>query len=243
MGTSIRQLVNDAHLLPLDQVQQNTQARFITPDNTEFDDIPLIDVFLAGGITNCWNWQKPMAVLVSYYLEMATPLTWLIDNPPFVIASPRRETGFSHEGNMAIRQIRWEHKALASSYTKSYYFTRDAMQPISLLELGKHLANPKDIFIAIEDGYCRQLDVRVQSDLALRQAGEYDNHLFMLDHDEIAVNDSIITGATAIMHFNHGNQPQWEQDIYHHFSPYAKMVAAHLLRKRGLDPAPVFAGE
>ena len=74
------------------------------------------------------------------------------------------------DGNGAVAQIEWEHRALASSYTKSYYFTRDTVQPIVLLELGKHLANPVNMFIAIENGYQRKTDVLVQSDLAIRHA-------------------------------------------------------------------------
>lgn len=94
MDTSIRQFINSCHTLSLEEIQPYVQASIVTPDNTSIDDIPYIDLFLAGGITGCWNWQKPLAALISHYLSVATPLTWLIDNPNFTIASPRREVGF-----------------------------------------------------------------------------------------------------------------------------------------------------
>lgn len=184
MQTSIRQLINSCHALPLEEIQPYIQASIITPDNTGIDDIPNIDLFLAGGITGCWNWQKPLAALVSHYLSVATPLTWLVDNRNFTIAIPRRESDFSHDGSEAVSQICWEHRALSRSVNKSYYFTRDAMQPISLLELGKHLANPVNLFIAIEYGYTRYLDVRVQTDLALRQSGKLGSHYVTEDYDD-----------------------------------------------------------
>lgn len=174
------------------------------------------------------------AALISHFLERATPLTWLIDNPPFVIASPRREAGFSMDGPGAAAQIAWEHKALASSYTKSYYFTRDTVQPIVLLELGKHLANPVNLFIAIEDGYQRKFDVLVQSDLAIRHANVLSTHELMLYDGAPIRHYPTTTGATTIIRFNE-DQPQQEQDIYSKLAPFAKMVTAHLLRQRGLE--------
>lgn len=242
MQTSIRQLINSCHALPLEEIQPYIQASIITPDNTGINDIPnVIDLFLAGGITDCWNWQKPLAALISHYLSVATPLTWLIDNPGFTIAIPRRESDFSHDGSEAVSQICWEHKALSRSVNKSYYFTRDAMQPISLLELGKHLANPVNLFIAIEYGYARHLDVRVQTDLALRQSGKLGSHYVTEDYDDTPPHFPA-TGATVIIGFDR-NQRQQDQDIYLHLSAYAKMVAVHMLRQRGLDPMPVFDAE
>lgn len=236
MNTSIRQFINEAPNLPMKEIQRRSQSSIITPDDTSFSDldaIPGIDLFLAGGISGCWNWQKPMAALISHFLERATPTTWLIDNPPFVIASPRREAGLAMDGNGAVAQIEWEHKALASSYTKSYYFTRDTVQPIVLLELGKHLANPINMFIAIENGYQRKTDVLVQSDLAIRHANVLPSHGLML-YDGAPVQYYLTTtGATAVIRFNEG-QPQQEQDIYSKLAPFAKMVTAHLLRQRGL---------
>ncbi|WP_314690811.1 hypothetical protein [uncultured Rothia sp.] len=137
------------------------------------------------------------------------------------------------DGNGAVAQIEWEHKALASSYTKSYYFTRDTVQPIVLLELGKHLANPVNMFIAIENGYQRKTDVLIQSDLAIRHANVLHSHELLL-HDGAPIRYyPTTTGATAVIHFNE-DQPQQEQDIYSKLAPFAKMVTAHLLRQRGL---------
>lgn len=61
MKPSIKQFINSCHTLPLEEIQPYIQASIITPDNTGIDDIPNIDLFLAGGITGCWNWQKPLA--------------------------------------------------------------------------------------------------------------------------------------------------------------------------------------
>ena len=238
MSASIRQFVNEAPNLPMEEIQRRSQSLIITPDDTSFSDldaIPEVDLFLAGGISGCWDWQKPTAALISHFLERATPATWLIDNPPFVIASPRREAGFSMEGDAAVAQIAWEHKALAQSITKSYYFTRDTVQPIVLLELGKHLANPVNLFIAIENGYQRKFDVLVQSDLAIRHANVLSTHELFYDGAPIRY-DKAMTGATTVIDFNE-DQPQQEQDFYSKLAPFAKMVTAHLLRQRGLEHA------
>ena len=242
MQPSIKQFINSCHTLPLEEIQPYIQASIITPDNTSIDDIPNIDLFLAGGITGCWNWQKPLAALISHYLSVATPLTWLIDNRNFTIAIPRREVGLSVEGAAAVAQIEWEHEALARAFTKSYYFTRDAVQPIVLLELGKHLASPVNMFIAIENGYQRKTDVLVQSDLAIRYANVLSTHELLLWDGAPIRRYTTTTGATAIIHFNE-DRPQQEQDIYDNLATYAKVVAVHMLSKRGLDPTPVFGEE
>lgn len=103
-----------------------------------------------------------------------------------------------------------------------------------LLELGKHLANPVNMFIAIEDGYQRKTDVLIQSDLAIRHANVLPSHELMLYDGAPIRHCPTTTGATAVIHFNE-NQPQQEQDIYSKLAPFAKMVTAHLLRQRGLE--------
>lgn len=58
MNTSIRQFIDEAPNLPMEEIQRRSQPSIITPDDTSFGDldtIPGIDLFLAGGISGCWN--------------------------------------------------------------------------------------------------------------------------------------------------------------------------------------------
>lgn len=128
-----------------------------------------IAVFLAGGITNCEDWQKEVIDLLQY------------NNRPnvierLVIFNPRRENFPIHDPNAAQEQIEWEFNALEKCDIFSMYFSGgDSDQPICMYELGrnivrmqmKHPLDWKDrIVITIEKGYKREQDVRIQTQLA-----------------------------------------------------------------------------
>ena len=52
MNTSIRQFINEAPNLPMEEIQRRSQSPIITPDDTSFSDldaIPEVDLFLDGG--------------------------------------------------------------------------------------------------------------------------------------------------------------------------------------------------
>ena len=124
----------------------NTMTRgrtsiLFTPDTINREQLPHhIDLFMAGGISGCWNWQDALYQAVAYHLDRLLPTGWELDNKPFTIASPRRAHGLEKDGNAASEQIAWEYAAMSRTALTSFYFTRDTVQPITLLELGKHLS-------------------------------------------------------------------------------------------------------
>lgn len=128
-------------------------------------------LFLAGGISNCWEWQDAVIKeLEKYNLEK------------LVVFNPRRKNFPIDDPNAARDQIGWEFSWLNMADIFTMYFANaDSDQPICMYELGRHLEriknfslyndyyfDPKDrIVIGVEDGYRRAQDVYIQSELAL----------------------------------------------------------------------------
>lgn len=126
--------------------------------------------FLAGGITNCPDWQQE----VIKQLNKA-------DFEHLVIFNPRRENFPINDPNAAKEQIEWEFKYLNESDIFSMYFCAgESDQPICMYELGRNLAlmsnryhipyDTDHIAISVEDGYKRTKDVQIQTDLALNRS-------------------------------------------------------------------------
>ncbi len=126
------------------------------PARPPFIELPI--VFLAGGITGCFDWQSEMARLLAN-LEKGT------------LYNPRR-ANYDNSEKVAKEQITWEFIALWQSSIVVFWFCKETLCPITLYELGVHLTrsklaknNPPKICIGIEPGYARELDVRVQTQL------------------------------------------------------------------------------
>ena len=125
-----------------------------------------IFVFLAGGITNCWDWQK----------EIIHQLEQYEDTDHLVVFTPRRENFPIHDPNASQEQIEWEFKYLEQMDIFSMYFCNsDSDQPICMYELGRNIVKiqnrfPGDwayrIIISVEEGYRRAKDVEIQTRLA-----------------------------------------------------------------------------
>jgi len=79
-------------------------------------------LFLAGGITNCPDWQS---VIVK--LSQGTRVTLL---------NPRRKTFPIDDPNAASEQIRWEFEHLRKSDAILFWFPKESISPIALYELG-----------------------------------------------------------------------------------------------------------
>jgi len=127
-----------------------------------------ISVFLAGGITDCPEWQCQ----VIEGLQDA--------GEDVVVLNPRRRDFPIHA---ASEQITWEYHALNCADIFSIWFSSGpSVQPICMYELGRHLAKRsrnsirealntdgllaiEKIAIGIEPGYLREQDVRVQTSL------------------------------------------------------------------------------
>lgn len=123
--------------------------------------------FLAGGITNCPDWQQE----VINELQKA-------NFEHLIVFNPRRENFPINDPNAAKEQIEWEFKYLEQTDIFSMYFcASESDQPICMYELGRNLAlmskryhSPYDaehIVVSVEDGYKRAKDVEIQTDLAL----------------------------------------------------------------------------
>ena len=125
-----------------------------------------VTCFLAGGITNCPDWQK--AVIEKLRRKVGT------DN--LVIFNPRRDNFPIDDPNASAEQIAWEFNQLEQMDIFSMYFSSGKSdQPICMYELGRNIVNmqmrfPTDwehrIVVTVESGYKRENDVVIQTKLA-----------------------------------------------------------------------------
>jgi hypothetical protein len=115
----------------------------------------LHSVFVAGGISNCPDWQSDIIRF------MATNL--------YDVVNPRRETGFDTTGATAREQIEWEHEALSKVDSCIFWFPCETLCPISLFELSKQLLRAKQQSVKLVVGwhpnYARAFDLKVQIEL------------------------------------------------------------------------------
>lgn len=116
-------------------------------------------VFIAGGITNCPDWQSLFITYIKKYEEEIGELDLTVFNPrrnEFDITNPSESE----------KQIVWEHRHLEESDIIMYWFSSGSINPIVLYELGKYVRSGKDIIIGIDPEYSRKKDVILQSRLA-----------------------------------------------------------------------------
>ena len=108
-------------------------------------------LFLAGGITNCPDWQA----------EIVEKLK----STNLILMNPRRSHFPIHDPNAANFQIRWEHKHLAKADAILFWFPCETLCPIVLYELGAWVGRSKKLFIGVHTDYKRRQDVEIQSRL------------------------------------------------------------------------------
>ena len=109
-------------------------------------------VFLAGGISNCLNWQVQL-------LEQLRDTDWLVLNP-------RREDFDLADSQMAGAQIEWEYRHLGLAAAIAFWFPPQTLCPITLYELGKWSMTDKPLLIGVDLAYARRFDVITQTRLA-----------------------------------------------------------------------------
>jgi len=120
-----------------------------------------VSVFLAGGITNCKEWQKEVIEELEYY--------------NISVFNPRQEHFDVSDTSASLKQIAWEYERLEKMDIFSMYFCNDnSDQPICMYELGRNIIRmqnrfPNDwqkrIVVSVEDGYKRKQDVLIQLSL------------------------------------------------------------------------------
>lgn len=122
------------------------EAPGILPESNDY-----YDLFLAGGITDCPDWQK----------EVLRKLA----NTDLTILNPRRSTPFT--GDIADEQIRWEYKALRAVDTVLFWFPEQTVCPISLFELGVFSQRKNTrLVVGTHPNYSRRMDVQIQMELS-----------------------------------------------------------------------------
>lgn len=108
-------------------------------------------LFLAGGITNCPDWQSEM-------------ISYLIDLPDLVIYNPRRK---KFTKGQEEEQIVWEYNHLAEAGMVSFWFSRGSLNPIALYELGMWgNSKQRPMFIGVDPEYELKSEVMIQTMLA-----------------------------------------------------------------------------
>ena len=120
-----------------------------------------ISVFLAGGITNCENWQKEIIKELEF--------------EDITIFNPRQKNFDINDKSASVKQITWEFERLEQMDIFSMYFCNSSSdQPICMYELGRNIIRMQNrfpnnwqdrIIISIESGYKRSQDVIVQTAL------------------------------------------------------------------------------
>ena len=106
-------------------------------------------VFLAGGITNCPDWQQQMSEMLSQ-----TSLT---------VLNPRRANFPIEDPDAAQKQIEWEHAHLRKATAVLFWFPCETLCPIVLYELGAWSMTEKQIFVGSHPDYLRRQDVEIQT--------------------------------------------------------------------------------
>jgi Nucleoside 2-deoxyribosyltransferase like len=108
-------------------------------------------LFLAGGISNCPPWQNE--------------LLRSLDNLDIAVFNPRRKI-FPNDKDVNLHQITWEFTYLRRASVISFWFCRETLCPITLLELGSWLMTNKPLIIGMNPEYQRRTDVEIQTKLA-----------------------------------------------------------------------------
>lgn len=129
-----------------------------------------IPVFLAGGITNCEEWQK---TVINYFKE-----NWKHERG-IIFLNPRRDSFDVTNPNATREQIEWEFKYLNTPHVlfSMYFSNSPSPQPICFYEMGRALgkvfeiddfdeSRKNDVFVATHKDFHRKADVLIQGELA-----------------------------------------------------------------------------
>lgn len=107
-------------------------------------------VFLAGGITNCPDWQREISKALAE-----------ID---VVLLNPRRDKFDIANPAIEQEQIEWEHQHLLQANSYLFWFCEETVCPIALFELGKvaGLFPTRSLFVGTHPKYSRKRDINFQ---------------------------------------------------------------------------------
>ncbi len=108
-------------------------------------------LFLAGGISNCSNWQDKVVSGLKH--------------SPLILLNPRRKNFPMDAPYQSQRQIEWEHQHLQMADAIMFWFCKETLCPITLFEYGKWLVMDKKLFVGCDPEYERLIDVKIQTRL------------------------------------------------------------------------------
>lgn len=114
-----------------------------------------VKIFLAGGISNCPDWQTFASEIFKEELS----------GIPHILYNPRRDDFDITKKEMSYNQIVWEHERLSQSHIVFFWFPKDALCPITLFELGKVGMSKTKIIVGCDPDYQRRFDVETQLEL------------------------------------------------------------------------------
>jgi len=124
-------------------------------------------IFLAGGITNCPDWQSETIGAMEIYSFPKTQGIFSFIKQNITIYNPRRKNFPIDDPNAAEVQIVWEYKHLQGADLVVFWFSRGSLNPIVLYELGRWgNSSDKPIIIGVDEEYERKKDVIMQTGLA-----------------------------------------------------------------------------
>ena len=108
-------------------------------------------VFLAGGISNCIDWQAEV--------------TSMLADANLVLLNPRRSNFPIYNPAESEVQIKWEFDHLRKASAILFWFPSETLCPITLYELGTWSMTEKPLFVGVHPNYQRRSDVEIQTRL------------------------------------------------------------------------------
>ncbi len=109
-------------------------------------------VFLAGGISDCDDWQTRLAAMLT--------------DTDLVVLNPRRRSFPGDEIGIEEAQIRWEFRHMRRAGLRAFWFPPQTLCPITLYELGAWSMTDRPLLVGVDPAYARRADVEIQTCLA-----------------------------------------------------------------------------
>lgn len=119
-------------------------------------------LFLAGGISNCSDWQKYFINMIKMEYYHYSPDS----HYSLLCLNPRRSTFDVNNPKESELQIKWEFDRLKESDNIVFWFPQETLCPITLFEYGKHFTDRnKRLFVGTHKNYKRRFDIVYQTKL------------------------------------------------------------------------------
>jgi hypothetical protein len=112
-------------------------------------------LFLAGGISNCPDWQQEV-------IKELQDENIVVFNPRRPIIIDRKNLKVSRE------QIAWEHYYLREATEVLFWFPNTSVCPIALFELGGCLERNQVVYVGCDVNYDRIVDLVIQIEMSKR---------------------------------------------------------------------------